>query len=118
MTNGIISMDAPFFQFNPELFPIDSLYLVAPFWGDVAISNNAGVGDVSYQVYSSGSPLLNTVNAFIRDEKNFNFNGIWMLLAEWNDVPLFFNPVSEVSVLIVCVRAGCTHEILNLRNMY
>ena len=92
-------MDNGFFQFVPELFPIESEYLVAPFWADVNIANMERVGDVSYQVYSSGSPLLDTVNAFICDEKNFDFNGNWMLLAEWNDVPLFVGPVSEVSLL-------------------
>ena len=49
-------MESPFTQLMPELFPIGSLYLVAPFWADVDIQG--GVGDISYQVYAIGSPLL------------------------------------------------------------
>ena len=88
-------MDTPFLEFEPELFPIDSLYLVAPFWADVDIEG--GVGDISYQVYSTGSPLLDTVNAFISDERDFDFNGRWMLLAHWNGVSAFAGSINEAS---------------------
>ena len=91
-------MDTPFLEFEPELFPIDSLYLVAPFWADVDIQG--GVGDISYQVYSTGSPLLDTVNAFISDERDFDFNGSWMLLAEWNGVSAYAGSIDEASNVI------------------
>ena len=87
-------MDFTFNDLTPELFPLDFRYLVAPFWAAVDIQG--GMGDISYQTYSSGSPLLDIVNTFINDEKDFSFNGRWMLLAEWNGVPSFFNPTNEV----------------------
>ena len=88
-------MDFPFNDLTPELFPIESLYLVTPFWADVDIGR--GMGDVSYQVYSTGSPSLDIVNTFISDERDFNFSGRWMLLAQWNSVSSFFNPTNEAS---------------------
>ena len=89
-------MNTPFFNISPQLFPIDFSYLVAPFWAAVDIGR--GVGDISYQVYSIGSPLLATVNTFISDERGFNFNGHWMLLAQWNGVSSLFGPADEASV--------------------
>ena len=77
-------MGQPFIEWKPELFPVDSLYMVAPFWNDIDIRE---MGDTSYQVYSTGSPLLDTVNTNIRDEENISFIGHWMLVAEWNNVP-------------------------------
>ena len=69
---------------------------MAPFWADVDIEG--GVGDISYQVYSTGSPLLDTVNAFISNESNFNFNGYWMLLAQWNGVSAFSSPIDQATI--------------------
>ena len=96
-TNGIISMDSPFTQFSPELFPVDSEYLVAPFWADVDIAG--GTGDIRYQVYSSGSALVETVNTFINNEEDFNFIARWMLVAEWDSVSTFGGPTSQASII-------------------
>ena len=87
-------MEQAFYVFTPGLFPYNSLYLVAPFWNDVDISR--GVGDISYQVYSTGSPLLDTVNTIISDKENTNFNGHWMLVAEWDGVPSFGGSLYQV----------------------
>ena len=89
-------MDARYTQYNNQLFPVDSLYLVAPFWADIDIS--VGVGDISYQVYSIGSPPLDTVNTIISDEENINFIGHWMLVAEWDEVPAYRGSPDQVSV--------------------
>ena len=94
-------MESPFTQFVPELFPIESLYLVAPFWADVDIQG--GVGDISYQVYSTGSPLLDIVNAFISDERNRNYAGHWMVVAEWSGVSTFESSLNEASCVLCCV---------------
>ena len=96
-THGIISMDFTFNDLTPELFPLDFRYLVAPFWAAVDIEGE--MGDISYQTYSTGSPLLDIVNTFISNERDFNFNGRWMLLAQWNDVFSFFNPTNEASFI-------------------
>ena len=79
-------MNQSFYDYIPTLFPyFTPLYLVAPFWADVDIRGE--VGNISYQVYSTGSPLLDTVNTIISDEENINFIGHWMLVAEWDSVP-------------------------------
>ena len=90
-------MDFPFTGFIPRVFPIEFLYLVTPFWADINIER--GMGNIGYQVYSTGSPLLDTVNTFISDERDFNFNGRWMLLSEWNNVFSFFTPTNEASFM-------------------
>ena len=93
-------MDSPFNDLTPQLFPIESLHLVAPFWADIDIGR--GMGNISYQVYSTGSQPLDTVNTFISDEREFIFNGRWMLLAQWNNVSSFFNPTNEASCISTC----------------
>ena len=94
-------MNQYFHAFSPELFPyLDSLYLVAPFWADVDIQGE--VGDISYQVYSIGSPLLNTVNTIVSDEENINFIGHWMIVAEWKSVPSYPYYDSQVSSIKFC----------------
>ena len=102
-TNGIISMEYPFTCFDPVLFPYYySVYLVAPFWADVDIYE--GVGNISYQVYSTGSPLLDTVSTIISDEENITFIGHWMLVAEWNNVPEFGSSRNKVRAITKQMR--------------
>ena len=91
-------MNVTFTRFTPQLFPYGSLYLAAPFWDDVNIQ--WGIGDISYQIYSTGSSLLDTVNTIISDEENVNFNGHWMLVAEWNSVPEFGGSPNQVSTIL------------------
>ena len=81
------------------LFPYDSLYLVAPFLAYIDIGN--GIGNISYQVYSNGSPLLDTVNSIISNEETTNFIGHWMLVAEWNSVPEYYTGSSQVGSILV-----------------
>ena len=95
-------METPFQQYSLDLFPVDSQYLVAPFWEDVDTSG--GVGNISYQVYSTGSPLLDTVNTIISDEENINFIGHWMLVAEWDGVPEFLASPNLVSATLRVVQ--------------
>ena len=110
-------MEFPFHDIIPHLFPIEFRYLVAPFWADVDIER--GMGDVSYQVYSTGSPLLNIVNSFITDERDFNFNGHWMLLAQWNSVSSYFNPTNEAScIMILCLAFFISKWIFSLDKEY
>ena len=88
-------MDRPFFELRPRLFPVGFEYLVAPFWEAVDIER--GTGDVSYQAYFFGSPILETVNTFISNTRGFTFNGRWMLLTQWNGVSGFAAP-NEASI--------------------
>ena len=88
-------MEESFTSSRSGFFPVGPQYLVAPFWADVDIQGE--VGDISYQVYSTGSPLLDTVNTIISDEENINFISHWMLVAEWDDVPPYSYDPSQVS---------------------
>ena len=106
-------MSQPFFQYIPKLFPYDVWYLVAPFWTAVDITGE--VGSVSYQVYSTGSALLDTVNTIISDEENINFIGHWMIVAEWKSVPSYPHYDSQVSSIIsvlfnVLFKTHCVNE--------
>ena len=92
-TNGLISFGNRFTEFFPELFPIEFRYLVAPFWSDVDIRQT---GSIRYQVYSNGSTETEIVSQFISEE-NFIFSAEWMLIVEWNRVPQFGGPSSQVN---------------------
>ena len=87
-------MESEFTDWLPIHFPYGR-YLVAPFWADIDI--RGGVGDISYQAYSTGSPILDTVNTIISDEENINFRGHWMLVAKWDSVPAYPHSTSQVS---------------------
>ena len=91
-----ISVEQAFNEFIPEQFPHISEYLVAPFWADVDIEE--GIGNISYQVYSTGSPLLDTVNTIISDEENITFIGHWILVTEWDGVSAFSDSTNQVNI--------------------
>ena len=92
-TNGLISFGNSFTRFNPELFPIEFQYLVAPFWSDIDIRRR---GSIRYQVYFNGSRETEIVSQFISEE-NFIFTAEWMLIVEWNRVPQFGRPSYQVN---------------------
>ena len=80
----------------------NSDYIVAPFEADINIGN--GQGNVSYEVHniSTSRGQLSRVNSFISQQMQRKFAGTWMLVAEWNDVPLSGQANS-------IVRDGHTH---------
>ena len=102
-------MDDPFSSFIPRIFPHYSWYLVAPFWADVDI--RGGVGNISYQVYSIGSPPLDTVNTIISDEENITFIGHWMIVAEWDGVPEWDGLPSQVSAIYYMHNDEIKHQV-------
>lgn len=105
-------MGSPFTQFSPELFPINGQYLVAPFWADVDI--HGGVGSIGYQVYTSGSAEIDTINSFITNEEGFSFTACWMLVAEWDQVSTFNGPPTQVGSLwnfMSCIVITCIFEM-------
>ena len=93
-TNGYFSIGAT--PRHAELFSFPSSYgflVVAPFANDATISNT---GYVRYSESFTNSEL-NEVSEFIHSETEISFSGTWMLVAEWNGVPLD----SETSVNMV-----------------
>ena len=60
---------------------------VAPYW----IDNDPSVqGNVTYQVFTEGNSFLELVSDYISRDQSIDFNGVWMLVAFWYDVPEVF----------------------------
>ena len=105
-TNGIISFGLPFYLSSAVLFPgsfsdVTNTYVVAPFWSDVDIRS---VGEIFYEVHSTGDStrsddLLASVSEFITNQTGNQFSGLWMLVAQWDEVPeySFFGVYDEVN---------------------
>ena len=71
--------------YSLENIPGPSGYsVVAPFAADITTSNT---GSVRYSE-SFSSTVMNEVSAHIRSETEADFYGTWMMVAEWNNVPL------------------------------
>lgn len=84
---------------TPMLFSDSSpnSYLVAPFGAQNDISHR--VGHVAYEVHDSENSevLLSLVNVYISGHHQVQFNGSWMLLAEWKNVPQLHGSITIVS---------------------
>ena len=72
---------------------------MAPFWVDINIANDDGVGTVGYEVHDQNGLFLSQVSDFISRQQRTNFSGQWMVVAEWRDVPEFRGSTSVVSIL-------------------
>ena len=67
-------------------FPGSSSYsLVAPFAADIDTSST---GSVRYSESSFALSQLNFISQHIRSKTGASFYGTWLLVAEWNGVPL------------------------------
>lgn len=98
-SNGFFTFDGKVSYTSPRLFsPSSSSYMVAPFWANSDISMR--VGSVSYEVHSSqaSSDYIDLVNSFISRQQQVQFNGTWMILAEWKDVPKYNGSLDDVSI--------------------
>ena len=88
---------------------------MAPFWADINIATS--VGEIYYQVYTSGSEFdgLDNVSSFISAEMEVSFSGSWMLVAEWHEVIEFGQSTATTAVsqldcnLMVCT-VSCAKE--------
>ena len=94
--NGLLSFNRSTNFFSPVLFPNSTSYsyIVAPFWAD---HDPRPAGQISYAVYSTNSEVLSTVSRFIRQQTGTNFEGSWMLLAYWDNVPEYQSDADKVS---------------------
>ena len=97
--NGYFSLDSPISYNTPQLFSstAPSSHLVAPYWANNDISNR--LGSVSYEVHHSetSSTYIGQVSSFISQQQQVQFNGTWMILAEWQSVPQFGGSLTAVS---------------------
>lgn len=101
ITNGFLIFGVPDIDSSPSLFPSELSFAVAPFWADVDISN--GVGEIRYEVHNASSdPVIAEVSAFVSQQQQTVFQGEWLLVAEWRDVPEFGENTSLVSGFLGC----------------
>lgn len=60
-------------------------HLVAPYWVDSGIGQSGGI---SYEVHTSTTGLVSTVNNFIQQQRDDGFVGSWMIVATFHDIPI------------------------------
>ena len=94
--NGYFSMGGTPQYASLSTFPGPNSYsVVAPFAADIDTSST---GYVRYSESFTNSQL-GVVSEHIRSETGTSFYGTWMLVAEWNGVPLFQR--TTVSMLLL-----------------
>ena len=83
-TNGAITFGEALGNRSPEQFPLSFWsFLVTPLWVNI---NTTRGGNVLWEIYEN-SELLSMVNTLIQQEQgDVDFNGIWMLVASWENV--------------------------------
>ena len=97
-SNGYFSMGrTPRYASLSTIPSANSYSTVAPFAADI---NTSSTGYVRYSESFTNSQL-SVVSEHIRSETRTSFYGAWMLVAEWNGVPLLSG--SSVSMLLSTV---------------
>ena len=114
-TNGYISFGRRFSLPVPVLFPSTSpdvfwSYIVAPFWADLQTTLG---GSVSWEILDIAytPEVFDQVNVFIKNIKDVNFNGTWMLVAFWENVGQY---VSNLK----CIMLNVLHAKFVLNSSY
>ena len=88
-TNGYFTFDG-FTGYSPFIFNENTTQsLVAPFFTDIDISE--GVGQIDYEIHTltTSQSILSEVNSLINEHTQTEFNGEWLLVATWDNVPPF-----------------------------
>ena len=85
-TNGIISLNRPFLNYQSEQLPLPEDAFIAPFWDDVDVRTG---GQILYR-YSDDDTLLRHIgdiidNAFLSDHECC-FNPELLFIATWDRV--------------------------------
>ena len=64
---------------------------MAPFFTDIDISE--GVGQIDYEIHTvtTSQSILSEVNSLINEHTQTEFNGEWLLVATWDNVPHISN---------------------------
>ena len=69
---------------------------MAPFWADNDLRPS---GKVSYEVHNISTGYMSSVSRYIRQQSGLSFEGSWMLVAEWRDVPEYQSDVDKVCAI-------------------
>ena len=88
-TNGYFTFDG-YNGFSQFIFTGNNTpLLVAPFLFDINISG--GSGQIVYELHTvtTSQSILSEVNSLINEHMQTQFNGKWLLVATWDEVPAF-----------------------------
>ncbi len=100
--NGVISIGTSHFNFfSPNHFPttfsaISASNVLAPYWNDHDLrSNNSAINYNAYSIEMGPEAIskINMISTLISNQRAMNFSGIWMLVAEWDNVQSY--PASD-----------------------
>ena len=74
--------------------------MVAPFLFDIDISG--GVGQIDYEIHTvtTSQSILSEVNSLIYEHTQTEFNGEWLLVATWDNVPPFGDNSNVCNLLL------------------
>ena len=80
-SNGIISFGSSAYNTHGNSpFPgLSGRFLLAPYWDDINIVNG---GSISYELFDSGY-FLDEVNSYLYRKLPSNFEGTWMIVANY-----------------------------------
>ncbi|XP_044134456.1 alpha-tectorin-like [Bufo gargarizans] len=82
-TNGVISFLLPMEEYTPDMFPIEGLHMICPFWSDVDIE----CGGLIFYRQSKDEAILNRINDEINKcFENAQFNAEWCMIITWDKV--------------------------------
>ena len=94
-SNGILSFRDEFTEFRVSAFPIDSVPLIAPLWGDYDFRQR---GSISFRV-ASDEATLSRVTRIV----NFSdFSPTLCVIITWNDASIFLTSQFAVSERKLC----------------
>ena len=117
VSNGLLSFGRGVTYINP-VNSREYNNLIAPFWAD---HDNRFLGSISYEVHrqigsmilGSTTSLLGQINTWISLQKEVVFEGTWMLVAEWNDVPENGSTFDKVKMCHLCIiKSSIIHSRL------
>lgn len=90
-------------EWSPSLLQRGRDFIVAPYWADTDNQYSSNLSSISYEVHHANSnesetaaSLLDEVSVFISEWLQAEFEGKWMLLAEWSQVPQWRGSLSQV----------------------
>ena len=115
MVNGVIYIGRSYGECCPLKFtalPLDATPFIAPYWID---SDPSVRGNVSYEVHTGNTSLLQQVSDYISSNQSVEFSGTWMIVAYWWDVPELF---LDDTVSFEYAQNAICHVICDLHNQY
>ena len=80
---------------------------MAPFFSDVDISQGNGLIDYEIHTDATSNSILSSIDELINCHLNTNFNGKWMLVATWDEVPPYGDNTLPFSIFVCMLSILC-----------